>query len=690
MNYFSKKPELRKVKIISSNISHRAYRVGTRKSFSNAGNLSTYDRSFLDIFKKGGTSKEYVGAVFNAIEIHGFYFSKAKFRVYSKDGTKTTELIDHPFTTLFKQPNSKRTWWEYAYKIPAYWGLWGVNYFHVKRNTFNKEPFAYQQIPPALIEKHYNAQHELDYYLYNDGTNKIEISIQDILEIKYPNPYSEDKGCAIIETVADQQSVNALQMHYMKKFFENGGFMGLIFTTKQEMRKPNYDRVLAMLNEKFMGSDQAYKEVGLFDSGLEPVKAAYSINDMGIAESRKITKDDIYEAWKVSKIHVGSGELANRAANDAVIYQFTSGVIDPLLSFLDNTFTMFIKKEFPNDNIEVIHDTLAPKDVASQVTYYKEMCALGALTINEVRAYEGENAFEYELADKPIINVGGSIVRIDTGKQIGVEDAAGKGQNQSNTEDDSSDSDTDEGKSWNDGEIRKGLDEDWKVMRWKQYDRRLGLAVRRFEKRIGRYFDEQERRILEATLNNFVVGEAFNLQDENMLLHQLLEIDLWDIMKEGHKYGSFQYDNQIGFDKGKLQKDFDGITNNTLNINSTTLDQIKNAKNADELKKAYRQIKDSRLEMISVTTANGALNAGLLQAMRDAGLKTKMWLSMRDAKVRTKAGGENHKIMDGVTVDLDTPFEVPSRTGKDLMMYPSDSTGSPENIVRDRCTIIGR
>ncbi len=658
------------------------------KSYSDAGNLSTYDRAFSEIFKKGGTSKDYVGAVFNAIEIHGFYFSKAKFRVYSKEGTKTTELIDHPFTQMFRQPNSQRTWWEYAYKIPAYWGLWGVNYFHVKRNIITKEPFAYQQIPPALIEKHYNPQGKLDYYFYNDGTNKIQLNPNDILEIKYPNPYSEEKGCAIIETVADQKEVNFLQMHYMKEFFRNGGFMGLIFTTTQEMRKVNYDRVLAMLQEKFMGTENAYRNVGLFDGGLKPEKAAYSLRDMDIEGSRKITKDDIYEAWKVSKIHVGSGELANRAANDAVIYQFTSGVIDPLLSFLDNTFTMFIKKEFPNDNIEVVHDTLAPKDVESQVKYYKDMTSIGALVVNEVRAYEGENEYPYELCNIPLINVGGAVVRLDTGKQLAVENAQAQNQNKPNNSNSNPDQST--GKSGNDDTVWKSMDEDWKTMRWKQYDRRLSLGVRRFEKRIGRYFDEQERRILEATLNNFVVGEAFNLQDENMLLHQLLEIDLWDIMKEGYKYGSFQYDNQIGFDKQKLQKDFNNIANNTLNINETTLSSIKDVKNEDELKKAYRQIKDSRLESISVTTVNGAMNAGLLQAMRDAGIKSKMWLSMRDAKVRARVGGENHKLMDGVTVELDMPFEVPSRSGKDLMMYPGDSTGSAENLVNDRCTILGR
>ncbi len=650
------------------------------KSYSSAGSMTVYDRAFAD-FLKSNNSSDYVGAVFNSIDIHGFYFSKAKFRVYQKENNKTTELVDHPFNVLFQSPNSKRTWWEYAYKIPAYWGLWGVNYFHIKRNVLTGKPFAYQQIPPALIEKKYSSSGSLDVYLYNDGTNKIEIPVNDILEIKYPNPYSEEKGFAIIDSVADQKTVNALQMHYMKKFFENGGFMGLIFTTNQEMKKPNFERTLALLEEKFMGSDNAYRNVGLFDSGLKPEKAAYSIKDMDIVESRKITKDDIYEAWKVSKIHVGSGELANRAANDAVIYQFTSGVIDPLLSYLDNTFTLFIKREFQDKTVEVVHDTLAPKDVESQVKYYDNMSKIGGLTINEIRAYEGENEYPYDLCKVPIINVGGAIVRLDTGKQIGVENAPQK--NPKDTTNSSPDPNSNAGKSFDDT-IRKSVDEDWKKMRWKQFDRRLTLAVRRFEKRIGRYFDEQERRILEATLNNFAVGEAFNLQDENMILHQLLEIDLWDIMKEGYKYGSFQYENVGEFNKKTLQKDFNRIEDGTFKINNTTLDQIKNVKSPDELKEAYRNIKDSRLENIAITTTNGALNAGLLQAMKDAGLKHKMWLSMRDSKVR-----DYHKFMDGVTVEIDVPFEVEARGEKYLGMYPGDPTLGAVNNANDRCTIIG-
>ena len=51
------------------------------------------------------------------------------------------------------------------------------------RNIISKEPFGFQQIPPALIEKVYDKNGLLEKYIYNDGTSKRDIPINNILEI---------------------------------------------------------------------------------------------------------------------------------------------------------------------------------------------------------------------------------------------------------------------------------------------------------------------------------------------------------------------------------------------------------------------------------------------------------------------------------------------------------------------------
>ncbi len=395
------------------------------KTYSNAGSLSTYDRAFADFLKGfgiGQDTEKYVGAVFNAIEVHGFYYTKARFRLYKRTNEKMEEVVDHKFLNLFNNPNSYETWWRYAYLMAANWGLWGVNYFHVNRNLFTNEPIGYQLLPPFLVKRKNDDNGKWTGYEYNDGNEKVLIPKENIIEIQYPSPYSASKGLAIVDTVANQTEVNALQMHYMRKFFENGGFMGLVFTTNQAMTPGNFKRTLEMLEQKFQGKDAAYKEVGLFDSGLAPVKAAYSINDMDITGSRKLTKEDIYEAWKVADVMVGRGNM-DRAGNEAAILQFTSGIIDPLMSYVDGCLTQFINNEptWKGEKLIVIHDTLAPKDQASALKYYESGLKNGWLTINEVRKEENWNELSYPLANVPTVNPGGALINLETEKQIGVE-----------------------------------------------------------------------------------------------------------------------------------------------------------------------------------------------------------------------------------------------------------------------------
>jgi hypothetical protein len=142
-----------------------------------------------------------------------------------------------------------------------------------------------------------------------------------------------------------------------------------------------------------------------------------------------------------------------------------------------------------------------------------------------------------------------------------------------------------------------------------------------------------------------------------------------------------------------MRNEFNRIGRNTVLINQTTYESIKGIRGNSyeevfqEINNKYESFKN-RINSIVNTTAQASFNAGLLRVMIDAGLTKKIWLSSRDSRVRDTKG-ENHRIMDGVTIGIEESFEVPSRSGTDLMLYPGDPSGSPENIVNDRCTIIG-
>ncbi len=93
----------------------------------------------------------------------------------------------------------------------------------------------------------------------------------------------------------------------------------------------------------------------------------------------------------------------------------------------------------------------------------------------------------------------------------------------------------------------------------------------------------------------------------------------------------------------------------------------------------FRARRIARTEV--VTLANG----GKSQAMREAGVKKKEWISELITTTRKSHGRDG---VHGVVVKAEERFEVRRRDGGvDLMDGPGDPSGSAENIVHCLCTV---
>jgi SPP1 gp7 family putative phage head morphogenesis protein len=87
-----------------------------------------------------------------------------------------------------------------------------------------------------------------------------------------------------------------------------------------------------------------------------------------------------------------------------------------------------------------------------------------------------------------------------------------------------------------------------------------------------------------------------------------------------------------------------------------------------------------RAERIARTETTAALNMGYEESLRAVGVKRKMWVTAHDERVR-----ETHRAMEGVVVDLDDYFVLPSGV---RLRFPCDPEGAPEEVINCRCTIV--
>lgn len=615
-----------------------------------------------------GTSEieEYTGSIYNASTLWALQFAKAKFRVYEKKAQNITEVLNENVLKLFLNPNEYESWWEIAYKIPVLFAFFGEAVLLVYRNGSFKEENGnvqyIQLLPPKTYRKVFGKK-GLEFYILSQGKEEY-VPLKNIIHIKYPNPFTNINGHAIINSIFDVLTVEKIQLEYMKRYWSTGGFMGLTFSTEQNLSKVQYSELLNRLRERYEGTGKSFK-VGLITNGLKPIKTSYSMKDHDMTEQRLKIKDEIYEAFKVNKILIGGGG-SNRAEAEAHMYNFTSNVIEPLLSYLDVVFTKFYKENY-NKNYFVQHDNITPKDNEFRLRMYESALKNGWLTINEVREMEGWGKYKYEFADKPYVNVGGALIDVSNAVQISQEPI-----------------DTKSLLSHTDYLIQKADNNDIK----EQFINRHNIWTRRFGTKLENYYYDQQRRVLDAVLNNYIVEQAFNLENENLVLSQLLEIDLWDIMKEGYDYGDLLYNTQNYFQKQALESDFYSWLNNFHLLNKYIFEEVRILNKEEEIKEKYEKFINQNVKSLVVGSVTSCLNAGLLMAMKDAGIKNKMWLTYRDDRVRNRLRGENHVVMDGVSIPVEAYFQVPSRNNYDFMLYPGDPNGSKENIINCRCTII--
>ena len=72
-------------------------------------------------------------------------------------------------------------------------------------------------------------------------------------------------------------------------------------------------------------------------------------------------------------------------------------------------------------------------------------------------------------------------------------------------------------------------------------------------------------------------------------------------------------------------------------------------------------------------------NAAAQETYKENGVEKREWLATQDDRTR-----DDHAFADGQVRAIDEPFQI----GNELLMYPGYGSGSPEETINCRCTLI--
>ncbi len=369
-----------------------AYRLFTKSV--NLTDATAFKATFSEFLANTNASQNtgYVGSCAN---VWGLSFAKAIPRVYDKEN-KNAEWEYHPAIEILQNPFPYFTGWELMYRVASDLIFEGNCYLLKLRPKAARimKPVSglYPMQSDRMTTYPYNVE-RIDYYEYNTGSGLIRIDKEDIIHLKSPDRKSIIKGSPIIARISDVVDVEKMQIEYRKLFYKKGGFLGATFTTSQNMGDEAFQRMYAMLQNKYGGSSNSFK-VALFDNDVRPVPTAYSLKDMQITDDRKLNMEEICSAFGVNKLLFGQSENIQRGNADTVLYAFYFVTIDPLLTYVAQALTnQFLSVDFAatdgSTSLYLAFDPLAMRDKQAEYANYKSAIDAGWLYPSEVREIEG-------------------------------------------------------------------------------------------------------------------------------------------------------------------------------------------------------------------------------------------------------------------------------------------------------------
>ncbi len=355
-----------------------------RKGYSiGLSDYNLFAKTFSGI---NSSSSAYSGWVAACADVWGKYFAKVKFRLY--DSSSGEEVVSHPVTKLFTNPNLFQTWWEIKYRIAQNFIIFGNSYLLKLRDSLGI-PRELVQLHPDRINSFPQNIERIDYYEYNTGSSLTRLNREDVMHFRYPDPTDHVKGRPVISNILNQLEVDKFQTAYQKKFYKEGGFYGAAFSTEQKMSRESFERMVQHISDRYTGGSENAYRVAVFEQGLKPIPGAYSIKEMDISSQRSLTQKEICAAFQVNKLLLGESELIQRGNADTVIYLFCTSVIDPIMDYIEDVLTKELAViDFVEDYF-IKHDKVASRDIELDLKYYESGLKHGWLSSEEVREIEG-------------------------------------------------------------------------------------------------------------------------------------------------------------------------------------------------------------------------------------------------------------------------------------------------------------
>lgn len=695
--------------------------------------LETFEHSSL-IRRTMGKIAQRAGTI--QLELYKVGFGEAK------------EIEQHDLLSLLSKPNPQMSGTDMFELLAIYEKILGNAYLYKVKDAIGKV-IQLWVLRSDWVEPKLADDGTLLGYDYKPRNRSVFFQKDEIIHFWSANPLSHYVGTGYLRGLITTVMSDIYAQRWNAKFFLNSARPDGILTTEANLDENDRKETLDEWNKKFGGVGSEHK-VAVLSGGLQYETIANTHKDMDFSELRRANIDDVISCLGVPRSILGITEEVTRANAETGVYVFLSETIEPIFRKWTEKLNHSLVPDFDTSIVLDFEDP-TPEDEES-LDIHHEKALNKWMTVNEIRFERGLEAVEGgdviystfgavplgteisysdnaqddedtsssggDSSDKSKARVGAAANMI----QLSAPVAKTKKQKKLNRiyktalrnnkmlrlreeliEDVSSKVKIAVRRTIQSQYKKRTFSKEERAMVWKIFDARLSKWELYWESFQAVLFEKQRKRmrkqLIESGIGEKAIIKAGELdfidwEKENEIFEKKSKPVIEDIVKETGEYGM----NQVGrynfdpTDKKTAKWILKKATRFAQDVNATTKKRLKaslaegllKGESIPDLAKRVDEVMGNRIASSAKTIARtetlSASNAGTLFGYEQTGIvQKKEWLATLDDKVR-----DAHAEADGIVVGVNDNFSV----GGDTLDFPGDPSGSPENIINCRCTIL--
>jgi len=285
-------------------------------------------------------------------------------------------IENHPLSYLMTiEPNELMGAFELKQMMVSDMLLYGVGYGYIDSDSDKVYWLPASDVTYA-IDKNTGEK----FYHYPGAPTPVPSS--NVLEFKAFRTLSPTR--AQLKTLTTAKSL----MDFGNKFFENGGMLGGLLTTKEPLDTEQMRQMTDFWKERYSGAANAHK-VAILGGGFTYQPLSVPLDQLQYIDSKKYSSEEICRVYQMPPAMVGIENNTSYNSYEQQVLQYMQGCIAPKVKAIELELS---RKLLPNQkdlNVRLNIDSMIRADYSAKAEYYGKLLQNGVMTINEVRRREG-------------------------------------------------------------------------------------------------------------------------------------------------------------------------------------------------------------------------------------------------------------------------------------------------------------